>query len=66
MRALADYASRVRSAAAQGSTKLRDAEPLVRQAPERARADFDLKEHARPRERLVANYSEDWGSGPVA
>ena len=48
------------------STKLKDAEPLVRQAAERALADFGLKEHDRQREGVVVNHSEDWGSGPVA
>lgn len=48
------------------STKLKDAVPFVRQAAERALADFGLKEHARQHEGLVVNHSEDWGSGPVA
>jgi HEAT repeat protein len=48
------------------STKLKDAELFVRQAAERALADFGLKDHARQRDGYAVNHSEDWGSGPIA
>jgi HEAT repeat protein len=48
------------------STKLKDAQPAVRRAAERALADFGAIEHARQREGRAVHASEDWGNGPVA
>jgi HEAT repeat protein len=48
------------------ATKLKDAEPLIRRAAERALADFGLKDHQRQRDGRAVQHSEDWGTGPVA
>lgn len=48
------------------STKLKDAEPLVRMAAHRALADFGLREHAHHIEGHAVNATEVWGNGPVA
>ena len=48
------------------STKLKDHEPCVRRAAERALADFGVQEHSRAREGRALQSSEEWGNGPVA
>jgi HEAT repeat protein len=48
------------------STKLKDGEPCVRRAAERAMVDFGVTENSRRYEGHVFQATEDWGHGPVA
>ena len=47
------------------STKLKDSEPCVRRAAERALTDFGVKEHAREAAKQGVRSSEGWGQGLV-